>query len=90
MENGGTRIDIHKNCVLANENGAFEFDVWGPEEDGSISYPCSGPARGEIPVSRGTGSRAKPATPAHRRIKTAAHIRHIILQAVCNSKSTTP
>ena len=58
IENGGTPIDIHKTCVLTHENGAFGLDFWGPEEDGSMIYPCSGPAHGEIPVSRGTVSRA--------------------------------
>ena len=65
---------MNMNCVLAYKNGAFGVDFWGPEEDGSMTYPCSGPARGEIPVSRGTVSRAKAATPAHRRIKTAAQM----------------
>ena len=50
--------------------------------DGSMIYPCSGPARGGIPASRGTVSRPKATTPAHRRIKTAAHIGMIPVSVV--------
>ena len=50
--------------------------------DGSMIYPCSGPARGEIPVSRGTVGRVKAATPAHRRIKTDAHMLLVAMSGI--------
>ena len=72
----GTREMRGSNTPWAQGPANFWTGFGGYGVDGGMVYPCSGPAHGEFPVSRGTVSRGGPDTPAHRRIKTAAHMTH--------------
>ena len=38
-------VFILKGCVVIHRNYEFGLDFWGSEEDGSMIYPCSGPAQ---------------------------------------------